>query len=1573
MAWRLRKGAARAWFIGLSSLLGLVLTLLLIIAWLLTSESGRLTLLDQAEYWLPRITPFSLQTDGVRSPAIGDWRFEQLRWQGGDGVAVDADNLHLQWRPRYLWQRRLWIDALSADQLTVQIPATADNNAEPTHQASGIPDVAELWSQLPAARLDQLVIHRLSVQHANWPELHASAVGELAVNWGSWPARLELTLSEANPTTPILGDSARVLRDSVLILGVSVDAVDTLRIQGELTAAANSHWARALDWPLPQDLVGQWDVQLSQRQGQLQARIDTLNLPWRQHTLNAQGGISLDPSNGRLFFSEFELSADGQPARLHGFVQADRADLSLHADALPLTLVQPWLPLEGLEGALSVDGQLSGGWRTPRFAGRAAFDGQWQAERLQLSTRSSATRNVVTIEQLELNWGPAKLAARGRIDWGQQRLDLSFEGEQLADRHWRYWVPAWPDAISVKAANVNGSVNGPLNQPVLTAAVSASGAYNDQPLQLQTPVQLTRTQLALADIQLGSAIGDVSAALNIDFRTATLTADSRFSSIHSTWLAVFGARLPGDHDWQVDGQLNWSGALRNPDASGRLQLGGQWQDQPLTADIKVARLNLHQVTLADSQLTLGDAQTGLSGQVDWRQRQLNLSATPQGVQLASIRPFTPPWPALLDQLNGQIEGRLSVNGPWTHPRLISDLRLNGDWLDLPISADLDVQAQQRDRWQVNHAGLHWGDTQVHFTGWVEPFTPALDGQFDVDQLTIEQLHALAISLPDPWTQLNGTANARGRISGNLLRPQLTNTQARFSGQIDTTPVQLNLRLAKARIEQVDIEQLQLTSNNASLNLNGQLDWIEKELNLRADLSNLDWAQVESWVPANLSASLSTLTGTTSGALSAQGRWPQLTIDGRLNAAGRYLDQDFQLNWRGQGDWSNQVSHSLSLNWGDSRLDGQLNNGGAELDGQLTVDNVNIEQLRALGLPLGAGVSGQIKANLGVAGQMNDPEFNLQMQAAGRWQPASAALTEPTDWRLNFQGQGRRDNWQLQQAEADLGRAGQLSLSGGGSKGELTLNGQVNVTDSRYWLTNYSQWSGALDGDFQLTGSAEEPVASARFNWRSDRWPLSLDLNLDTDLGEHHLNVQLREADVERLNVSVQTAQTALSEWQAEPTERPFNAELRFDTDSTVFEPFFQGRPDQDFNGQLQGKLNIAGSLSRPQWSGDLALNDGRYENATYGAVLADMNGTIGANHRTLQLQLQAADDGGGTVQLAGSVVWPEDREVWWMPELDLGMTTRNAHLLRRADMDASVSGEVSVSGPWRDLTAAGSVEVAPLTIQLNSLLQSGAPSLNVVRSDDATTDDSDDDAEPALLAPQGQWQVRLRADRRAQIYGQGLAAELSGELDLTDALASPNVGGRFQVIRGTYTAFGKIFEITSGNIQLQGSQILLDITATYSNAELSVELRITGTQDRINLMLTSTPPLANDELLARLLFGTSLNEMSAVQAFQLAAALNSLRDPSSGLDLFGTTRELLGLDSLSLDSDTNAAGETGVNVQAGKYLSDQLYLQVESGLRTEQSFSSRLQFQVTPEVSLELYTNGQYGTGGLELNWSEDY
>src|SRR3546814_5045146 len=69
-----------------------------------------------------------------------------------------------------------------------------------------------------------------------------------------------------------------------------------------------------------------------------------------------------------------------------------------------------------------------------------------------------------------------------------------------------------------------------------------------------------------------------------------------------------------------------------------------------------------------------------------------------------------------------------------------------------------------------------------------------------------------------------------------------------------------------------------------------------------------------------------------------------------------------------------------------------------------------------------------------------------------------------------------------------------------------------------------------------------------------------------------------------------------------------------------------------------------------------------------------------------------------------------------------------------------------------------------------------------------------------------------------------------------------------------------------------------DLIAAEANVQgLSATIRVTGTGLRPEITFASIPALPEDEVLSRLLFGTSVANLSAPEALQLAAAAASLR------------------------------------------------------------------------------------------------
>src|SRR3546814_15768544 len=96
-------------------------------------------------------------------------------------------------------------------------------------------------------------------------------------------------------------------------------------------------------------------------------------------------------------------------------------------------------------------------------------------------------------------------------------------------------------------------------------------------------------------------------------------------------------------------------------------------------------------------------------------------------------------------------------------------------------------------------------------------------------------------------------------------------------------------------------------------------------------------------------------------------------------------------------------------------------------------------------------------------------------------------------------------------------------------------------------------------------------------------------------------------------------------------------------------------------------------------------------------------------------------------------------------------------------------------------------------------------------------------------------------------------------------------------------------------------------------------LNISGRAQNPQIAFTSTPSLPQDEVMSRILFGESVTNLSATQAIQLAASLNSLRGGGGGLNPLGKLQSAAGIDRLRiLGSDPATGSERSEERRVGK-------------------------------------------------------
>jgi translocation and assembly module TamB len=146
--------------------------------------------------------------------------------------------------------------------------------------------------------------------------------------------------------------------------------------------------------------------------------------------------------------------------------------------------------------------------------------------------------------------------------------------------------------------------------------------------------------------------------------------------------------------------------------------------------------------------------------------------------------------------------------------------------------------------------------------------------------------------------------------------------------------------------------------------------------------------------------------------------------------------------------------------------------------------------------------------------------------------------------------------------------------------------------------------------------------------------------------------------------------------------------------------------------------------------------------------------------------------------------------------------------------------------------------------------------------------------------------------------------------------------------------------------------------------DVDVQVIIEGLASAPEVRFASSPDLPQEEIVARLIFGRGLDNISPLQAAQLASAVAKLSGGGSGL--VGRLRSGFGLSDL--DVKQTAEGDT--EVSAGTYISDKIYTEVTADSAGRQKINLNL------DLSRNLTAKGSAasdGDAGIGIFFEKDY
>ncbi|WP_116969371.1 translocation/assembly module TamB domain-containing protein [Blastomonas sp. UPD001] len=627
--------------------------------------------------------------------------------------------------------------------------------------------------------------------------------------------------------------------------------------------------------------------------------------------------------------------------------------------------------------------------------------------------------------------------------------------------------------------------------------------------------------------------------------------------------------------------------------------------------------------------------------------------------------------------------------------------------------------------------------------------------------------------------------------------------------------------------------------------------------------------------------------------------------------------------------------------------------------------------------------------------------SARVMAEGRngfpFRVAANAALQPELWRIALDGRAngidfktrspariipQNAQYRLMPTTIDLSR-GTIQLAGSYGAG---MNVEARLSDVDLALINPIMPGLGLGGtasgslDFAQASATSFPSADARLriedftrtSLASVSQPVDMSVvgQLQPDGGSANAIIRRRGAVIGRMQVRLNPLPPGAGSWTTRLLAAPLSGGLRYNGPAdTLFS--LAALPDQSLTGAIGVAADFTGRVQQPQLRGIVRANSLTYENEQYGTRLTNMRLRGSFTGDRLQVEELTARAGDGTIRGEGFVSLSSAQGFPVQLALDLdrarlaqgndlaATATGQLRIVNSAAQGAVISGTISLPETRYRIVRQGSARVAKLTGVRRK------PALDRARITG--------DPEPISGVPSN-WKldVKVVADNQIFVSGMGLDSEWAADIRIAGTTGNPRITGGIDLVRGTLGFAGRSFDLEEGRLRFNGGSATnpaINLRASGEAGDVTVNIVVSGTGENPDIAFSSTPSLPQDEVMARILFGNSIGELTPIQAVQLAASLNSLRGGSGGLNPLGVLQSASGVDRLRILGADEETGR-GTSLAVGQYISNDVYVEIITDTR---GFTAT-QIEISLSKALSVLSQvGSFGGSNVNVQYRKDY
>lgn len=364
----------------------------------------------------------------------------------------------------------------------------------------------------------------------------------------------------------------------------------------------------------------------------------------------------------------------------------------------------------------------------------------------------------------------------------------------------------------------------------------------------------------------------------------------------------------------------------------------------------------------------------------------------------------------------------------------------------------------------------------------------------------------------------------------------------------------------------------------------------------------------------------------------------------------------------------------------------------------------------------------------------------------------------------------------------------------------------------------------------------------------------------------------------------------------------------------------------ELSGLFNADLTVSGTLQKPGWQGNLGLVNIQAKVPELGLELRDMNliAYAPSDPGSPMRIFGSVKSGAGLVKLEGTLSLNPELE--W--PLQLALTGNDFEISKRTDAQIAVSPDLKLMFSQSKGLVTGRLDIPKALITLKQLPENAIPVSPDERIVGETKAAADGFAAGGIDAA-----INIALGKNVHFSGQGLEAQLAGNLRLNQSSSKTEVNGSVEMTKATYKSYGQDLTVRKGRFIFNGpvDNPWLDVEAIRLSKDQKVTaiLSVTGALSAPQTKISSDPALPETEALAYLVTGQSLDQAGQSDSSALASAALAY-----GVGQASWLTDKLGVDTFELQQGSTLQ-KSLLNI--GQHLNKDFYVGAKVGLFAKQS------------------------------------